>query len=158
MANRFELDTTFSLVNENDDNISLPDHENIVAESSPRRQRNNGHQQRTEAGNGTQAAPRAKNGISLMDVQRMIDINNQRLTGQIEQLTNLVRTLTERDMRHHAEESVPVRNRFPVTHSDMVTGINPLNPVAPEPHYQQPSNSQPRDEYRPPSRNRDIPD
>ena len=158
MANRFELDTTFSLVNENDDNISLPDHENIAAESSPRRQRNNGIQQHTESGNGTQAAPRANNGISLMDVQRMIDINNQRLTGQIEQLTNLVRTLAERDMRNHAEESVPIRNRFPVAHSDMVTGINPLNPVAPEPLYQQPSNSQPRDEYRTPSRNRDIPD
>ena len=123
MANRFELDTTFSLVNENDDNISLPDHENIAAESSPRRQRNRRDgtaQPRAEADNGKQAVPRVNHSISLMDVQRMIDINNQHLTGQIEQLTNLVRTLTERETPNRAEESVPIRNRFPVTHSDIV--------------------------------------
>ena len=121
MANRFALDTTFSLMNENDDNISLPDHENIAAESSPRRQRNRRDgtpQPRTEADNGTQAVPRVNHGISLMDVQRMIDINNQRLTGQIEQLTNLVRTLAERDHSNRAEGSVPIRNRLLVTHSD----------------------------------------
>ena len=97
MANRFELDTTFSLMEGNDDNISLPDHENIAAESSPNRHRSRRDctpQPRAEANNETQAVPRVNHGISLMDVQRMIDINNQRLTGQIEQLTNLVRTLT----------------------------------------------------------------
>ena len=121
MVNRFELDTTFSLMNENNDNISLPDHENIAAESSPNRHRHRRDgtpQPRADANNGTQAVPRANHSISLMDVQRMIDIKNQRLTGQIEQLTNLVRTLTEREVPSRAEESVPIRNRFPAAHSD----------------------------------------
>ena len=151
---RFDLDETFSLINGQDDNISLPDHDVVLN----RNNRDRAEQLSVPVGNGTQSGQNGGPALSFSDVQMMIETNNRRLNMQIEQLTALVRTIADRNTNVRVEESALPREWTRQPHSDMVTGINPLNPLAPEPQHPQSSGSQQNDAYRLPQRHREIPD
>ena len=126
MAGRFDLDETFSLINGQDDNISLPDHDAIYSrnidgtrERADNRDRVDQHS--GSAGNGTQSGQNGRTVLSFNDVQMMIDANNRRLNMQIEQLTALVRTIADRNTNVRVEESALPREWTRQPHSDMVT-------------------------------------
>ena len=163
MAGRFDLDETYSLIDGQDDNISLPDHDAILSRNNDRSRERADNRDRVDqhnvpAGNGIQSGQDSRPALSFSDVQMMIETNNRQLNMQIEQLTALVRTIADRNTNVRVEESALPREWTRQPRSDMVTGLNPLNTLAPEPQYPQSSGSQQHDDYRHPTRHREMPD
>ena len=131
MGERFALDETISLLGDHNETVSLPDH------SSPLRNRvaridNAPVQQRTVHRNDLRPFHNNRETVTVDEVQRMIDANSRQLSLQIEQLTALVRTVADRGVTNRVEESGFPNRRNVDTRSDMVTGLNPLNPALPQ--------------------------